>query len=75
MDMKSHRTGGGVFRHGGKRHGHGATDRTGWSHIAVQEWQDGAPVHWMERFDDGQEMAWMEPDEHGSRIITERKAC
>ena len=31
----------------GEKHWHGATDSTGMSHTAIQEWQDGMPVTWM----------------------------
>ena len=38
----------------GEKHWHGASDTTAMSHIAIQEQQDGSPVHWMEQVDDAQ---------------------
>ena len=32
-----------------EKHWHGATDKTGMSHIAIQEKQNGTPVDWMEQ--------------------------
>lgn len=46
----------------GKKHWHGATDTTSMSHIAVQEWQDGTPITWMEKVTDEQYMSEVEPD-------------
>ena len=41
----------------GEKHWHGATATTGMSHIAIQEWQDGTPVHWMEKVSDAEYLA------------------
>ena len=38
----------------GKKHWHGATDKTAMTHIAIQEVQDGKVVDWMEQVSDGQ---------------------
>ncbi len=38
----------------GEKHWHGASDTTAMSHIAIQEQQDGSPVHWMEHVEDAQ---------------------
>lgn len=38
----------------GRKHWHGATDKTGMSHIAIQEWMDGSPVEWLEKVTDEQ---------------------
>ena len=46
----------------GKKHWHGATDTTGMSHIAVQEWMDGTPVNWLEKVTDEQYLSPLEPD-------------
>ncbi|MFP8965010.1 cupin domain-containing protein [Pokkaliibacter sp. CJK22405] len=32
----------------GRRHWHGATDKTAMQHVAMQESQNGSPVEWME---------------------------
>jgi quercetin dioxygenase-like cupin family protein len=37
-----------VFCNCGETHWHGATDTNAMSHIAIQEWQDGSPVTWLE---------------------------
>jgi quercetin dioxygenase-like cupin family protein len=36
----------------GEKHWHGATATTGMSHVAIQERQDGAAVHWLEHVSD-----------------------
>ncbi|NII10965.1 cupin domain-containing protein [Oleiagrimonas sp. C23AA] len=41
-----------VFCNCGQKHWHGATDTTAMSHIAVQEYQDGSPVTWLEHVSD-----------------------
>ena len=41
----------------GEKHWHGATATTGMSHIAIQEWQDGTPVNWMEKVSDDEYLA------------------
>jgi quercetin dioxygenase-like cupin family protein len=46
----------------GQEHWHGATDVVGMSHIAIQEWQDGTPVTWLEKVSDEQYLAAIEPD-------------
>jgi quercetin dioxygenase-like cupin family protein len=46
----------------GEKHWHGATATTGMSHIAVQEWQDGAPVTWLEKVSDEQYLSEAKPD-------------
>ena len=46
----------------GEKHWHGATATTGMSHIAVQEWQDGAPVTWMEQVSDAEYLAEIASD-------------
>jgi quercetin dioxygenase-like cupin family protein len=46
----------------GQKHWHGATDRTAMSHIAIQEWLDGAPVTWLEKVTDAQYRSAVEPD-------------
>ena len=38
----------------GRRHWHGATDKTAISHIAIQESRDGKAVEWLERVTDEQ---------------------
>ena len=38
----------------GEKHWHGAAATTAMSHIAVQEKQDGTPVHWLEHVTDAQ---------------------
>jgi len=38
----------------GEKHWHGATARTGMSHIAIQEKLNGSPVDWMEHVTDEQ---------------------
>jgi len=37
-----------------EKHWHGATATTAMSHIAVQEKENGSPVHWMEQVSDEQ---------------------
>lgn len=51
-----------VFCNCGRKHWHGATDTTAMSHIAVQEWQDGTPVNWLEKVSDEQYLSAVEPD-------------
>jgi quercetin dioxygenase-like cupin family protein len=51
-----------VFCNCGKKHWHGATDTTGMSHIAVQEWKDGTPVNWLEKVTDEQYLSPVETD-------------
>jgi quercetin dioxygenase-like cupin family protein len=46
----------------GEKHWHGATATTGMSHIAVQEWQDGTPVIWLEKVSDEQYLSEAMPD-------------
>ena len=46
----------------GEKHWHGATATTGMSHIAVQEWQDGTPVNWLEKVSDAEYLAEVGPD-------------
>lgn len=46
----------------GQEHWHGATDTTGMSHIAIQEWLDGAPVAWLEKVSDEEYLSEVEPD-------------
>lgn len=41
----------------GKKHWHGATDKTAMSHIAIQEAKDGTPVTWMEKVTDEEYLA------------------
>jgi quercetin dioxygenase-like cupin family protein len=36
------------------KHWHGATDKTGMSHLAITEVVDGKNVDWMEKVDDEQ---------------------
>lgn len=38
----------------GEKHWHGATDKTGMSHIAIQEALDGKVVDWLEKVSDEQ---------------------
>lgn len=38
----------------GVKHWHGATDKTGMSHLAITELVDGKNVDWMEKVDDAQ---------------------
>ena len=38
----------------GEKHWHGATATTAMTHIAIQEWQDGKVVEWMEKVSDEQ---------------------
>ena len=45
-----------------QEHWHGATDTTGMSHIAIQEWMDGSPVTWLEKVSDEQYLSDAEPD-------------
>lgn len=49
---KEIRAGDVVFCNCGQKHWHGATDTTAMSHVAVQEWQDGSPVNWLEQVSD-----------------------
>ncbi len=46
----------------GQKHWHGATDTTGMSHIAIQEWMDGSPVKWLEKVSDDQYLSDVAPD-------------
>ncbi len=41
----------------GERHWHGATDRTGMSHLAIAEVQDGVSVVWAEHVSDADYLA------------------
>jgi len=41
----------------GKKHWHGATDKTAMSHIAIQESKDGKNVEWLEKASDEQYLA------------------
>lgn len=41
-----------VYFEPNEKHWHGATDTTAMSHIAVQEKENGSPVHWMEQVTD-----------------------
>jgi quercetin dioxygenase-like cupin family protein len=41
----------------GKKHWHGATDKTAMTHIAIQEWLDGKNVDWLEKVADEQYLA------------------
>lgn len=59
---KAIRAGDVVFCNCGRKHWHGATDTTSMSHIAVQEWLDGAPVNWLEKVSDEQYLSPVEPD-------------
>ena len=59
---KEIRAGDVVFCNCGKQHWHGATDTTGMSHIAVQEYLDGTPVNWLEKVSDEQYMSAVKPD-------------
>jgi quercetin dioxygenase-like cupin family protein len=47
----------------GQKHWHGATDKTAMSHIAIQEWQGGSPVTWLEQVTDEQYLSDLTPDE------------
>jgi quercetin dioxygenase-like cupin family protein len=38
----------------GKKHWHGATDKTAMTHIAIQESKDGKNVEWLEKVSDAQ---------------------
>jgi quercetin dioxygenase-like cupin family protein len=38
----------------GEKHWHGATPTTAMTHLAIQEWQDGKAVEWMEQVSDEQ---------------------
>ena len=38
----------------GEKHWHGAAPTTAMTHIAVQEYQDGSPVEWLEQVSDEQ---------------------
>jgi quercetin dioxygenase-like cupin family protein len=51
-----------VFCNCGETHWHGATDTTGMSHVAIQEWQDGSPVTWLEPVADRDYLAAVIPD-------------
>lgn len=46
----------------GQKHWHGATESTGMSHLAIQEWLDGAPVTWLEKVTDDQYRCEVQPD-------------
>lgn len=46
----------------GQKHWHGATDTTAMSHIAIQEWQDGTPVQWLEHVSDDDYLGPVEDD-------------
>ena len=59
---KEIRAGDVVFCNCGKKHWHGATDTTGMSHIAIQEYLDGTVINWLEKVSDEQYMAAVEPD-------------
>ena len=59
---KEIRAGDVVFCNCGQKHWHGATDVTAMSHIAVQEWLDGAAVTSMEKVTDTQYLSLVEPD-------------
>lgn len=59
---KEIRAGDVVFCDCGQKHWHGATDTTAMSHIAVQEWLNGAAVEWLEQVSDTDYMASVEPD-------------
>jgi len=41
----------------GEKHWHGASPTTAMTHIAVQEYQDGSPVEWLEHVSDEQYQA------------------
>lgn len=41
----------------GKKHWHGATDKTAMTHIAIQEWLNGKSVDWLEKVIDQQYVA------------------
>ncbi|MDE1153580.1 MAG: cupin domain-containing protein [Micavibrio sp.] len=41
----------------GQKHWHGATDKTGMSHIAIQESLDGKAVEWLEKVTDEEYLA------------------
>ena len=60
--MIIHRAGDVVFCNCGRKHWHGTTDATSISHIAAQEWLDGAPVNWLEKVSNAQYMSAVEPD-------------
>jgi quercetin dioxygenase-like cupin family protein len=60
---KEIRAGDVVFCDCGQKHWHGATDSTAMSHIAVQEWQDGAPVEWLEHVSEADYLAPVEADD------------
>ena len=49
----------------GEKHWHGATATTGMSHIAIQEWRDGAPVNWLEKVSDAEYLTPVAPDSQG----------
>lgn len=51
-----------VFCNCGQKHWHGATDTTAMSHIAVQEWENGTPITWLEPVSDAQYLSPVEPD-------------
>lgn len=59
---KEIRAGDVIFCNCGRKHWHGATDTTAMSHIAVQEWQDGSPVNWLEKVSDEQYLSPVEQD-------------
>ncbi|MDB5078534.1 MAG: cupin [Chloroflexi bacterium] len=46
----------------GEKHWHGATDKTGMSHIAIQEVLDGKPVNWLEKVTDEEYLAGVTAD-------------
>ncbi|MBA4750088.1 MAG: cupin domain-containing protein [Alphaproteobacteria bacterium] len=46
----------------GKKHWHGATDKTAMSHIAIQEALDEAFVHWLDKVSDDTYLAPFEAD-------------
>lgn len=59
---KEIRAGDVVFCSYGQKHWHGATDTTGMSHIAIQEWLDGSAVKWLEKVSDDQYLSTVTPD-------------
>ena len=46
----------------GKKHWHGATDKTAMAHIAIQESKDGKVVDWMEKVTDAEYLAAVSQD-------------
>jgi quercetin dioxygenase-like cupin family protein len=56
------RTGDTVWFPPGERHWHGATARTGMTHIAIAAAQDGRMVDWLDQVTDAEYLAGRQPD-------------